>query len=79
MMKNLLIRWILICAVLTYVFIKIVPTYKFYTQFKDVDISSLTGPELVLYNELKESSLKLGRDLKGGASILLAVDQSKYL
>ena len=77
MMKNLLIRWILICAVLTYAFFKIAPTYKLYTQFENVDI--LTPSEEFEYKVLKESSLKLGRDLIGGASILLAVDQTQYL
>ena len=77
MMKNLLIRWILICAVLTYAFFKIAPTYKLFTQFKNID--TLTPSEELEYKVLKESSLKLGRDLIGGASILLAVDQTQYL
>ena len=77
MMKNLLIRWILICSVLTYAFFKIAPTYKLYTQFENID--NFTPSEEFEYKELKESSLKLGRDLIGGASILLAVDQAQYL
>ena len=57
-MKNLLIRWILICAVLTYAFFKIAPTYKLYTQFENVD--TLAPSEEFEYKVLKESSLKLG-------------------
>ena len=53
-MKNLLIRWILICAVLTYAFFKIAPTYKLYTQFENVD--TLAPSEEFEYKVLKESS-----------------------